>query len=80
MILKSLVTFFCCIKILHGALVTEIQIKTPNGELKGEERNHYIAFEGIPYAEPPVGDLRFEPPVPYTSQVIISRLFHVFFF
>lgn len=53
-----------------GLLPTEIQVKTPYGELKGEERDHYIAFEGIPYAEPPNGDLRFEPPVPFKSNVI----------
>uniref|UniRef100_A0A336MMA8 Carboxylic ester hydrolase n=1 Tax=Culicoides sonorensis TaxID=179676 RepID=A0A336MMA8_CULSO len=48
-------------------LPTENPVKTPYGDLKGEDRGHYIAFEGIPYAEPPVGDLRFEPPVPFKS-------------
>lgn len=52
-----------------GLLPTEMLVKTPYGELEGEERDHYIAFEGIPYAEPPNGDLRFEPPVPFKSNV-----------
>lgn len=55
-----------------GLLPTEIQVKTPNGEIKGQERNHYIAFEGIPYAEPPNNDLRFEPPVPFKSNVSLN--------
>lgn len=39
-------------------------IKTPLGNIQGYykksfENRTYAAFEGIPYAKPPIGDLRF---------------------
>jgi carboxylesterase type B len=46
----------------------QLIIKTPFGDLKGVEHEHYIAFEGIPYAEAPINDLRFEPPVAWTKK------------
>ncbi|XP_063701610.1 venom carboxylesterase-6-like [Culicoides brevitarsis] len=57
----------CRISLINGQFPITTNIKTPNGELKGVARDHFLAFEGIPYAEPPVGDLRFEPPVPFRS-------------
>lgn len=36
--------------------------ETKYGILSGTEMNGYTVFRGIPYAKPPVGDLRFEPP------------------
>ncbi len=47
----------------------DLEVTTPFGRLKGDDRGWYVAFEGIPYAEPPVGDRRFEPPVPFQSNV-----------
>lgn len=52
-------------------VVSEV-VTTANGRLNGtveqswtEEPFH--AFYGIPYAQPPIGELRFEPPVPVQS-------------
>ena len=39
-------------------------VRTPLGEVQGSEREGVLRFAGIRYAKPPVGDLRFRPPVP----------------
>lgn len=51
----------------------ELEVSTPFGTLKGDDRDWFIAFEGIPYAEPPVGVRRFEPPVPFQSSVSCTK-------
>ncbi|KAH8359512.1 hypothetical protein KR093_007350 [Drosophila rubida] len=43
-------------------------VTLPNGQLRGRDNGDYYSFESIPYAEPPVGELRFRPPQPYTRQ------------
>lgn len=52
---------------------SELEVSTPFGTLKGDDRDWFIAFEGVPYAEPPVGDRRFEPPVPFQSSVSVTQ-------
>lgn len=42
-------------------------IELVNGRVKGEEKESrddrdFFAYRGIPYAKPPLGNLRFEPP------------------
>ncbi|MBQ9328513.1 MAG: carboxylesterase family protein [Solobacterium sp.] len=41
----------------EGVIVTTL------GKVKGVEENGHIAYKGIPFAKPPVGELRFKPPV-----------------
>ncbi|XP_034250349.1 venom carboxylesterase-6-like isoform X2 [Thrips palmi] len=49
------------------------QVKTDSGpicghEVKSPESNiKYFSFQGIPYARPPIGELRFKPPEPVES-------------
>jgi para-nitrobenzyl esterase len=52
------------IKIDHES--TSLRIKTDKGEVEGEltADKQVRAFKGIPYAAPPVGDLRWQPPQP----------------
>ncbi|KAH8250975.1 hypothetical protein KR026_001830 [Drosophila bipectinata] len=40
-------------------------VEIPNGKILGLDNGHYYSYESVPYAEPPIGDLRFEPPKPY---------------
>jgi para-nitrobenzyl esterase len=39
-------------------------IKTPLGMLRGKRTGDTVAFLGVPFAEPPIGALRFLPPRP----------------
>lgn len=40
------------------------KVKTVKGMVEGIAENGCTVFKGIPYAKPPVGELRFRPPVP----------------
>ncbi|MDL2318971.1 carboxylesterase family protein, partial [Eubacteriales bacterium OttesenSCG-928-A19] len=42
-------------------------VQTNRGTLRGVHKQSYTVFRGIPYAEAPVGDLRFCPPQPPKS-------------
>lgn len=39
-------------------------VETALGKLQGIDRNEYVEFRGIPYAQPPVGENRFRAPQP----------------
>ncbi|MFP5204388.1 MAG: carboxylesterase/lipase family protein [Acidobacteriota bacterium] len=41
-----------------------LAVRTPLGPLVGEEEDGVRIFRGVPFAQPPVGPLRFRPPVP----------------
>ena len=38
-------------------------IETKAGKIQGYSENDVEVYKGIPFAEPPVGELRFLPPV-----------------
>lgn len=41
-----------------------IIVETKLGALKGIERDNYLEFRGVPYAQPPVAERRFKAPLP----------------
>ena len=46
------------------ALAAKDEVKTDTGRVKGATQGGITTYKGIPYAAPPVGDLRWRPPQP----------------
>lgn len=42
-----------------------VSVKTSKGVVEGYTLNDVSVFEGIPYAKPPLGDLRFQVRIMY---------------
>ncbi len=47
-----------------GYQMPPLQVKTANGILEGVDESGIRAFRGVPFAQPPVGDLRWREPQP----------------
>lgn len=62
---KNLVLLLCCITLKLSAQIAVV--KTDKGYIRGLTENNIPVFKGIPYAQPPVGSLRYMPPVAHTA-------------
>lgn len=45
----------------------QVVVQTKSGALHGSAEQGVVSFKGIPFAQPPVGDLRLKPPLPPKS-------------
>jgi para-nitrobenzyl esterase len=55
---------FCAVSLLSCAHAESQAIKVDGGLVAGEAWNGSLLFRGIPFAAPPLGDLRWKPPQP----------------
>ena len=56
---------------------SDIQLSTPAGDILGIEEESLYVFKGIPYAQAPIGDLRWKAPkdMPISNEVINATKF-----
>ena len=58
---------------LHGAAAAGPIVTTKEGPVQGFIQNGVAQFLGIPYATPPVGDLRWRPPQPHAPWTAVLK-------
>jgi len=55
--------------VLVTCRASDTVVTLPDGTvLQGSQEGHIATFKGIRYAQPPVGDLRWAPPVPWVNE------------
>lgn len=60
--LSAFFVLFSLLWISSSALASPTTVSTMSGKIVGVEDDGIRVFKGIPYAKPPVGELRFAPP------------------
>ena len=58
-LLLSLATLLSCMGIM-----AQTKVQTADGILEGKDLSGITVFKGVPFAAPPVGDLRWKAPQP----------------
>lgn len=65
--MKYIVFLIVCL-CAAATFADELLVELPFGTLRGRDRGGYYTYESVPYALPPVGPLRFEPPQPFVGE------------
>jgi para-nitrobenzyl esterase len=62
-VLLKRIAFTCALLSVSFVLArAQVTVHTTSGRIQGSTGNGTVVFKGIPYAKPPVGDLRWRPP------------------
>lgn len=62
MISKSIAALVMCSLVFSASLASAQTVRTTEGRVGGSRAGDVSAWLGVPYASPPVGDLRWRPP------------------
>jgi para-nitrobenzyl esterase len=67
--LLALLALLCAtsLTVAQSGPADTVTVKTPSGVLRGAQRDGMRSFLGVPYAQPPVGELRWRPPQPLSA-------------
>lgn len=65
MLLRQKFIPVCFLLVTLSGIAQGPVVKTRQGYIKGVGENRIAVFKGIPYAQPPVGNLRYQPPAPH---------------
>ncbi|MBR1438959.1 MAG: carboxylesterase family protein, partial [Synergistaceae bacterium] len=62
---------------IHGGFDSDCSVKTKNGTFVGKKVKNSLFFYGIPYAKPPIGELRWKAPepLPESDEVFEAKYF-----
>ena len=61
---------------IHGGYDAGLAVKTRTGIYVGERNHKMLTYLGIPYAKPPVGDLRWKAPEPLPASEEVFEAVH----
>lgn len=53
-----------------------LSVRCENGVFVGKRINHVCEFRGIPFAEPPLGELRWKAPKPVKNSDVIMQAYY----
>ena len=64
-------------KLIEGKYDKKCAVKTKNGVFVGRKEKNMIFFTGVPYAKPPIGELRWKAPepLPESNEVFEAQYF-----
>jgi para-nitrobenzyl esterase len=69
----NLVAACAILLVAWSATAAQVVVQTANGRLQGSVDNGVASFKGVPFAQPPVGDLRLKAPQPAKSWTGIRK-------